>query len=630
MAQKTLKDQAGELYQRYKRLKDEHHKLRQQMEDFTRDYFMQHWTGEASGGEAEERVTLPTQTNTVDMAYSILMSQKRVIHAVPVRNTTECQEITSELEKFLNGVFYVNTLRAREDRVALALWDALVKKIGWVRYRWDEIFAKPEGMDNMPVVEAAEIPLPMAAPVPPEMQPTPATPMMVCKELPIVIDRIPPESVFVKWGGPKGIMYLFYAAERTVEDVESECGRLRMSKYRDMKWEDKAETKVEFIEYWGWDGIQLKTATMVDDEFVTNRQLREAKGYDNIPYVPIYCYRTASEQPHRRVKGLLDAMGDLVHIQERKLTQLNHALKMWAFMPLVANQGMGGDPIEVDTSIPNVVHLKRDQSLAFPAWPGTPPDFKWHATVIEDKIQETGFPATAYGQGAGAVSGYAISQYNEGARARLNLPRLNYALALTELCQGIVSLCANFAPEMGIPVFGQYKNDRFFMTLTGDQMKGHIIQVSIDSDMPGDQVRKAVIGGQLKAQNVLSERNIMENWLGVENVEDEQQQMARERAMKHPVVQMQAIVKALAEDDSPYAQSMIQEVLAALTQMKGPSMPQGAPQPSDMGAGPPVPVPPGVPSAVVPPEAQGTVLRQEVGLPPTEAEMTGVPPPEMM
>ncbi len=622
MAQKTLKDQAGELHARYKRLKDDHHKLRAQMEHFTQQYFMQHWLGEEDN-ETEERVTMPTQKNTVGMAYSILMSQKRVIHAVPIRNTTECQEVTSELEKFLNGVLYVNQLRAREDRVALALWDALVKKIGWIRYRWDEEYALAE--------EGGEVPLQPSAQVPPEMQPTQPVPMMVCKELPIVIDRIPPESVFVKWGGPKGIMYLFYGAERTVEDIESEVGLLRSNKYRDMKSGDKAITKVEFLEYWGWDGQQLKTATLVDDEFVPKRQLRPADGYNNIPYIPIYCYRTAHEEPHRRVEGLLDGMCELVHMEERKLTRLNYALNSYAFLPLVANQGNSSEPIEVDPTIPNVVHLKRDESLTFPQWPGTPPDFKWYTSILEDKIGETGFPAASYGQGGGATSGYAVGQYAEGARARLNLPRLNYALALTELCQGIVSLCVNFAPQMGIPVFGQYKNDRFYMTLTGNQMKGHIIQVNINSDMPGDQVRKAVIGGQLKAQNVLSERTIMEEWLGVENVEDEQQQMARERAMKHPEIQLQAIAKALAEDESPFAQSVINKVMEALTMMQAPAAPPGAPRPSDMGGGPPPAVPPGVPSAVIPPAAQGSVLRQEVGLPPTEQEITGVPPPpEMM
>lgn len=608
MARKSKKDKATELFDRYNKLKQDHVAFKRQMEYLRQQYFMQHWVSDGKAKEGEERVTLPTCTNTVDMAHAVLLAQRRNIHAVPVRQTTKAQARSSELEKFLQGVFYVNELRAGEDRVALALWNALVKKMGWIRYRWD--------MELQKMVEPP-------TPIPPAVEGMPATapeqpvPMLVFEECPIVIDNIPPENMFVKWGGRKGVLYLFYAARRKLEEVEAEYGRLRMEPFRKMRWEERAQLDVDFLEYWGWDGKRLMTATMVDDNFIPRHELREAEGYTNIPYVPLYCFRTAEDLPHRRVRGLMESMTDMVHIQERMLTKLNRQLKMFAMMPLLAQQGTAGEPIDVDASLGAVIHLKRDQTISFPTWPGTPPDFRWLLGVAEDKVQESGFPAVSFGQGPGSLSGYAITQYNEGARARLNLPRLNFALALTSICQGIVSLCMNFAPNMGIPVFGRYKNADFYTTLTGDDMKGHIIKVNIVSELPGDEVRKAVIGGQLKQAGALSERTIMERWMGIENVEDEMQQKLREMASKHPAVMLSAVARALAEDADPIARVALQQLEQALTQIQAPPpvtrpAPQGAaPQ------GPPPPRPMGVPSSVIPAIAQGQTLRQEVGMPPT-------------
>jgi len=611
MARESRRARAAELYERYRHLKNTHQEYHRQMEKMTNLYFMRHWREEGAAKEGEERVTLPTYTNTVDMALAVLLAQKRTIHAVPVNQTPEAQKTSSELEKFLNGVLYVNEVRAGEDRLALALWNALVKKLGWIRYRW-----VPE------LGEETEAPLPhlpQEVDMGPPMKP-PAT-MMRCKELPIVIDNIPPENVFVKWGGHKGILYLFYAAKRTVEDIEAEVGRLRIEPYRSMDWQQKAEAEVTFLEYWGWQDGKLKMATLVDERFVPKRELREVEGYTDIPYIPMFCFRTPEDAPHERVRGILENMQDLVHLQEKSLTKLQRILKMFAIMPLIAEEG-SGPPIEVDTSLGAVVHLKRDQALRFPVWPGTPPDFKWLLGVLEEKVQEAGFPAVSYGRGSGSLSGYAITQYNEGARARLSIPRTNYALAMTELCQGIVSLCVNFAPDLAIPVFGEYKNAQFYTSLTGNQMKGHIILVNVSSDLPGDETRKAVIGGQLKATGALSERTIMERYFGIEAPEDELQQILVERAAKHPTAMLIAMAYALAQSKDPFSQMVLQQVVQALQQVKAVQTPGGPPQPTTPGAaGPPEPRPGAVPTEVIPPIAQGQVLRQEQGLPPTQTEI---------
>lgn len=408
-----------------------------------------------------------------------------------------------------------------------------------------------------------------------------------------------------------------------MEEVEAEIGaRIRMEPWRSMTPVERQQEEVDFLEYWGWEKGKLMTATMIDDRFLPKRKLREAEGYDDIPYIPLPCLRTGEEAPHLRVRGVLDNMGSLVHQEEKLLTKQNHQLKMFAFMPLIANDG-SGPPIEFDASLGNVVHVKEDQKVGFPEWPGSSPDLMKHLGILEDKIQETGFPAVSYGKGPGELSGYAIGQYSEGGRMRLSIPRSNLELALTTLFQGIVSLCVNFAPDLAIPVFGKHKNKHFYTTLTGSQMKGHIIQVDIGADLPGDEMKRAVIGGQLKAQNVLSERTIMEDWMGVEQPEDEIQQMLREQAAKHPVAKLVSLARALYEDKSPFSQMVLNMILQAVTQMGSGATPEVAAQQGAAAgkAGPPPARPLGAPGAVVPAMEQGQVLRQEQGMPPTEREM---------
>jgi len=610
MATKAQRDKAAQLYSQFQRLKRTHDRLHQAIASNVNQYFMAHWLAEGPANPGEERITLPTCTNTVEMANAVLLSQKRSIHVIPTRQTNEAQNITSELEKWLQGVFYVNELRSGEDRVALALWDALVKRMGWIRYRWDTAYVE-ETMEEVP---------PFAAPVEGAEPPQPV-PMMVCKECPIVIDHVPPENVYVQWGGNRGIMYLFYAAKRTLEDVEAEVGRIKIPKFKDVTWEGRATTEVEFLEYWGWDGQQLTMATMVDNDFIPGREWRPVEGYADIPYVPIYCFRTGMSEPHLKARGIIDNMKDLVHVEEKLVTRQNHALNMFSFMPLLAQAGQSNQPVEVDARIGNVIHLKPGQSVSFPQYPGTPPDFKWHLSLVEEKVQESGFPGVSFGQGPASLSGYAITQYAEGGRARLDLPRHNYALALTKLCQGFISLAEHFAPDAAIPVFGRYKNRDFYSTLTGSAMKGHVLHVNISSDLPGDDVRKSVIGGQLKAQGIPSERTIMEKWLGIENVEDEQQQILREQAMKHPVVKLKAIAQALAEDESPFARAIMAQVVKGLQELEAPpNMPQppaASMEPPPMA--PPAEQPMGVPGGVVPAIAQGQVLPQELGMSPNQA-----------
>lgn len=640
MAKLTERERARQLYGLYKVLKREYSTLHDEMDKMAQLYFMDHWTAEGKPKEGETQITLPTHTNTVDMAHALLVTQRRKFHVIPVNKTVGEQALTSEMERFFMGVFHVNTIRSKHDAIGQAIWNALVKKIGWVRCRWDPLMAEeepiPEETPQIPVTTGQEL-LPPAVQV--AMAPVPAQQHLRCKELPIALESVAPENVFVRWGGPRGIVYLFYSAKRSLDDVLAEVGVGALPKAHPLKgltWEERADKIVDFVEYWGWnDAGKLETATMLGDTgfddaeaFLEGRKLQEATGYRDIPYVPVFCYRTPSSKPNLMCRGLLDATQDLVHVQERLLTTQFHAVKMFSVMPLVAKE-RGGQPIKFDFDIGQVVHLHEGQELGFPTWPGSPPDVMRLLTITEDKVQEAGLPAVAFGKGAGE-SGYGIGQLNEGARARLNLPRMNAEVALSQLCHLMVGLCETFAPDVAIPVWGIHENQTFYTQLTGNQMKGHIIQASIYAELPSDQIRNAMLGGQLKAQGVLSDKTLQERYLGIENPEDEAEQILVEQATKHPLARLIAMARVLAHDKDEMAQLVRAELLKAIGQVTSAAVPSpgaeaqahvpGAPQP---GMAPPPPAPQMMPNPIVPSIGQGQVLRQEMGLPPTNQEMIG-------
>jgi hypothetical protein len=635
-------DKAKQLYGMYRKLKVEYAQFQQDMGKMAELYFLDHWAGEQGKEEPEQKVTLPTHTNTVDMAHALLVTQSRRFHVIPVNKTAAEQAMTTEMEKWLMGVFHVNQVRGKQDAVGLAVWNALCKKLGWVRCRWDTAFAEEVPLSPDEESPPMALPTPAEQMVPPEMQaaiapPTPS-PLMRCKDLPIVLESVAPENVFARFGGPHGIQYLFYAAKRTIEDIVAEVGigAIPRGPYLGLDWEQRAETKVDFLEYWGWnDKGELEMATMIgeattdgSESFLKNRELHVADGYRDIPYVPFFCYRTADDRPHFMCRGLLDSTQDLVHMQEKLLTAQLHAVKMFAVMPLVANEGTGA-PIEVDSTLGTVVHLGAGQSLGFPTWPGMPPDVMRLLTVAEDKVQESGFPSVSYGRGGANTSGYAVGQYQEGARTRLDLPRSNAELAITQLCQLMVGLAETFSPDAVIPVWGLHQNKSFYTQLTGKQMKGHVIEVAISSELPSDKLKNAMLGGQLKAQGILSDRTIQEKYMGIENPEDEAEQILQEQATRHPLARLIAMARVLGADQDPAAQLVHAEIVKMIGQMAGGGPPSagaeaqanvpGAPV-AGMGEAPP-PAPQMMPSNMVPAIGQGQVLRQEMGLPPTNEGM---------
>jgi len=636
-AKQSKRERAGQLHALYRRLKKEYSELHRQMDKMSELYFLDHWVEEGEKKEGEARITLPTHTNTVDMAHALLVNQRRRFHVVPNVKTVQEQKRTTEMEQWLRGVFHVNMVRSQCDAVGMAIWNALVKKVGWVRCRWDTALA-----EQAPGPMLGEPPMPIPSrELMPELQMGAIPPMPVgvaqYKELPIVIESVAPENVFVRQGGPRGCLYLFYAAKRTMEDVVAEFGLgvlPKDSRFRAMTWDEMADEEVDFIEYWGWSPAgKLMTATMADNEFLLGFEEREAEGYDRIPYVGFYCFRTPMKQPHLAFRGLLDASQDLVHTQEKLLSSMMHALKMFSTMPLLAVEGSGA-PIVVDSTLGNVVHLGPGQDVRFPQWPGSPPDIMRLLNITEDKIQESGFPAVAFGRGQSGTSGYAIGQYNEGARARLNLPRSNTELALTELSHLIIGLAENFAPDVAIPVWGRDRNKTYYTALTGRDMQGHVINVSIEENLPADQLRNATIGAQLKTTGVMSNQTIAEKWLGVEDWDEEWEKMQQEQLMQHPLFKLITFDRLLSVDRDPAAQLVRGEIAKLANQMAGGGAPMpspgaqaqakvpGAPAPG-MGAAP-TPKPPMMPSNVIPPIAQGQVLSQEMGMPPNMGQIMGM------
>ena len=635
MARKqTPKEKAEQIYDRFIHLKNEWNTFLGDMTSMAELYFLDHWVKEGAAKEGEERVTLPTHSNVVDMAHALLVGQRRRFHVVPSNHTIAEQSLTTEMESWLRGVFHVNHVRCKEDAVSMAIWNALVKKIGWVRCRWDPYLAtEVEGGQVPPQFMPGQAEAMMSPEMMGATAPMPAVPMARFKELPIVLESIAPENVFARFGGPRGTLYLYYSAKRSIEDIASEVGAKALpKKYKDMDWREMAETKVYFMDYWGWDEKgQLETATLIGTEndsatgeFISGRELQKAEGYVDIPYVPFYCFRTPEGRPHFMCRGLLDSSKDLVHDQEKLLSTMMHAVKMFGVMPLITEANR---PIEIPTSLGDHVSLRPGEKVYFPQWPGTPPDMMRLLTITEDKVQESGFPAVAFGRGPSGSSGYAIGQQNEGARARLNLPRANAELALTHLAHLIVGLAETFSPDTAIPVWGVEKSKMFYKMLTGKQMQGHLIEVAIEEDLPADKMRNATIGGQLKATGVLSNQTIAEKYMGIEDWDEEQKKILIERIMSNPVFMMATMLRATAQDQDLAMQLVRAEVAKLAGQMTQAPSPgaqaqapvPGAPTPG-MGQAP-TPQMPMMPSNMIPPIAQGQVLRQEVGLPPTNEGM---------
>ena len=596
------------ILEQYNRVKGNCELWHGRIEEYGKLYDLDHYKKPALSGE--RRVTLSKAMNIVDLAVGVLSANALTIEAVSGEDNEETQRRASLIEKFLDGVIYVNSERQETD----------------LRYEWTFLQVR-DGACGLRTLWDTQFDATLA--------------QNKFGQLPVSVNVIPARYLFPEPGGRLGRWKrIFYAIERTIEDVEAEYGE--MPKYRTMPTRDKQTRKEDFIDYWGEIRVPLEVCAQCGEPVVSgvaclncgyegepvtqtgpdgqpvmtwkienavlygNRLLKRPQimpGYDHIPYTMLFYKPIGQVQPHEWGQSALRPIEKLLPEMEWRINRQPRLLNIFANMPMIARV-RDGRPIEVDSVFGDVVHLSEGEDLAFPQWPGQPPDAREQMGLLSAEMQESSFPTQMYGGGSSASSGYALSQMGDAGRIRLTQPQKQQESALGVWAQKTLSLLRNFAPSQSVQVYGRLHGLSYTTELMGQDTHGFRVNFSLTPQFPNDEMRKVAMSTQTK--DLLSSETRMEKYLGVQQPDQEVSRMLRELAERHPMMVEYKLMSYFEERASRGDTAAAQVLERMASQQVAPPGAEGGSKPEQFSG--------------LPTNQPGQVTQQEAGLAPPGQE----------
>ena len=576
----------SDILEKFYRAKANCSKWHSRIEEYEKFYDLEHYNDSPRTGE--RRITLTKGTNIVDLAVGVLTANELTIQAVSPEESETIRKQASLVEQFLDGVLYVNSERQETDlRYDWTFYQVRDGAVG-LKTVWDNSF------DASLKVEADEE----------------GNQRAVYDQLPICVNVLPAKYLFPEPGGKLGRWkHIFYAIERTIEDMEREYGPL--AQYNSMSKKQKETKKGDFIDYWGEvqlpDGSwAIENATLYDNRLMDGPRIME--GYNDIPITMMFYKPIGHVKPEDWGHSILRPVTQMVEELEWRVNRQTRLLNVFANMPLIART-RDGRPVKVDAAFGDVVQLNEGEDIAFPVWPGTPPDFKEQLAMVSSEIADASFPAVMYGEGTGSGSGYALSQQGDAGRIRLTQPQRQQERSMSIWARKSLTLLRNFSPQYTVEVYGDKAGAPYSQELTGEDTVGFRVNFQLKPQFPNDEVRKVAMATQTK--DTLSAETRMEKYLGIQQPDQETTKILRDMARRHPMMveyQMTALFRELAEEGDPAAAAVLQKLEAG-------GQPGGGGPTGPAPGGPKPEQSPGLPTS-----RRGEVTQQERGLAPPGQE----------
>ena len=583
------------------------------VDEYERLYFLDHHQGKKAK-DGEKFITINDPMNVVDLGVGILTASEPRFIASKLQETENNNIASTDVEKFLRGCWYINSERQEASLYTQTSFNQLDHGATVYRTLWN-----PEVRSVQTTVNGV--------------------PQFAFEELPILMDLIPWKHIYARrWSLKPPYQYIIFADRRTIGDIEGEYDVT----LEDYSSADKSKEKLDYIEYWGWtrgesDGRKkwlVENAVIAGDKWAQKPRLME--GYDHLPFTIIGGKPTTSDKPEHQFLSILYAIKNDVYNAEEQLAHLRRITTLYSALPFVAKVAATRELPPLDAALGSLIKIDPDESFEMAKWPGAPPDLYKQLAHSQQKIQEGSFPSVAFGQGTqGAASGYAVSLLSESGRTRLQQFQHAQERGYEIISRKILSLVKNFAPNAKLSVYAKYQDQPETLSITGAEMDGFAINVTLKPVFPNDEMRKVNEAAILSNPNIgLPKKHIWEHYLDIDNPDDLERRKLVELAMEDETMQRGAVHKAMKEygieppPPEPQPQMPQQNPMQAQGPMQGPpaDIANQVNQQAMAGLMPQMPTPEGLPPAsVMPQEALGMLPPQAMGNP-MPGERSGIPP----
>lgn len=503
------------------------------IQEWQKLYDLEHYKIAPLAGETQ--FSDPTLTNTVDLAVAILLANPITWKATPWKSTQNALALADQVEKFLIGVFETNTTRNEYD-ISYEVITNFVRDGGAIIYTyWDDMIAA-ESKQIMPMMDVNGNLKDNA---------------VVYEECPLRIQVIDPLAMSFLPGGKDRWMAAVRSEKVTLFDIRSRFG-IVPERFAHLANDVNSliSTEVALKDYWDIalvnDGenskMVVRNAVLVDDVYIPGYELKVMENYKSLPYT-IGLYKPTDRRNSKKWSGIMTPLIGSVRQLETSINRRQRQIDIFSSMPFVSKTA-NGRKVSVDPGLGKIVALSTGEDFGFPTWPGNPPDVERQIDFLRSRVQQSGFSDVFFGSGANAVSGYALSQLGDQNRIRFEQPvthlKRMYMLLAKKISEIVI---ANAGLESYIRMFGVVKGEPFAGAICTGYLDGQYIRCEIIPEFPNEKVRNHAMATQVRG--LLSDRRIMEEYLRVQQPDDEFDIRMNEMAQNHPVVVNYTLMKTL-------------------------------------------------------------------------------------
>ena len=463
----------------------------------------------------EERYSDPTPTNVVDLAVGILTTKPLEFLAKGWNPSGEEEQDSSRIEKYLSGTIYVND--EREDvSTGYEIVTHLVRDGAAVVYSvWDGELADGalETYDDPETGESREY----------------------FAETPVRVQVIDPLQMYIYPGGPRRWGHMFRVWEMTVHDVEKTWGKKIMSMVH-LPPEQRMAEMVLVKDYWrfvdmGKGQYKIEGALMAHDEVL--RPLKEMDGYEDLPY-SLGLFKPTSRDDPAGWHSIIRPLEETVRHLESHINKRARQILVYTALPLIART-IPNRRIRLDPAIGNLVTLGLEESIEIPRWQGNAPDVEMHISFLRSRLQQAGFSDVMFGEGPNQISGFALSQLGDQNKLRLTQPVTGLERMWANWARKVLRLTRYFTDgKVDIRVYGRVKGQDFIQQLQTEELEHYLVQATVKPEFPNERTRNHAMASQVR--DILSERTIMEDYLDVDQPDDERERRLDDQIHRDPAM----------------------------------------------------------------------------------------------
>ena len=511
----------------------------------------------------------PTHTNTVDLAVGILQSNEYRWRAKGFYPSSEEEAGSSLVEKTIAAVIDSNASRSQID-MKYEVDINFVRDGGACLYSEWNTDVHNSCYDEQEVLQEDGTPLNSR----------------VYYEMPLRVEVIDPLSVRLLPGGSRRWIGIGRVENASVFDVE-QAYDVKLKDFAHMTPEAKIETKNELVNWWEYayelepdekfdtdmpdvDLLKhLKRKPVVRNSVIyAGKFIREPKimdGYRSLPF-RVGFFNPTSMDDSSMWHNILSAQEHSVKELEDSINMRKRLLAMYSNLPLMFVSPHGRS-IQLDPGIGKVITLAEGEDAGFPKWEGTPPDFDKHIDLLRSRVQQSGFSDVMFGQGPSGISGYALTQLGDQNRIRL-VPAIAHLENLwTWAARDWLDLIKEFAPEYYFEIYGQIRNADFAERMFGGDVDGYKVRCIIKPEFPNEKVRDHALASQVRG--IVSEHTIMEEYLNIQQPDEERIRKLQEEAEQMPMAKQFALMSILQQKAAMGDQAAQMAVQAMMQTMMG-------------------------------------------------------------